>query len=165
MVSHLLIASWSVSSDVSVNALKRFLGSKTNSCCSGPWSVPHVLLVVMAVAHEVYPTCYRLWWQWPMKCTPCVTCCDGSGSWSVPYVLQVVMAVTHEVYPLCYRSWWQWPMKCTPCVTGRDGTDPCNVPHVLQVVMAVAQLYHHCAPRSEVALVAKALVRLLRGHK
>lgn len=33
------------------------------------------------------------------------------------------------------------------------------------VVMAVAQLYHHIAPRSEVAIVAKALIRLLRGHK
>ena len=32
MVFHLLVASWSVSSDVSVNALKRFLSSKTNSC-------------------------------------------------------------------------------------------------------------------------------------
>ena len=35
----------------------------------------------------------------------------------------------------------------------------------LQVVMAVAQLYHHCAPKSEVGLVIKALIRLLRGHK
>lgn len=34
-----------------------------------------------------------------------------------------------------------------------------------QVVMAVAQLYHHCAPKSEVSTVAKALIRLLRGHK
>lgn len=33
------------------------------------------------------------------------------------------------------------------------------------VVMTVAQLYHHVAPRSEVALVAKALIRLLRSHK
>lgn len=34
-----------------------------------------------------------------------------------------------------------------------------------QVVMAVAQLYHHCAPKSEVGTVAKALIRLLRSHK
>lgn len=31
--------------------------------------------------------------------------------------------------------------------------------------MAVAQLYHHAAPKNEVAIVAKALIRLLRGHK
>uniref|UniRef100_A0A0A1WDB5 AP-3 complex subunit beta n=1 Tax=Zeugodacus cucurbitae TaxID=28588 RepID=A0A0A1WDB5_ZEUCU len=33
------------------------------------------------------------------------------------------------------------------------------------VVMAVAQLYHHVAPRNEVPLIAKALIRLLRSHK
>lgn len=33
------------------------------------------------------------------------------------------------------------------------------------VVMTVAQLYHHIAPRNEVILVAKALIRLLRSHK
>ncbi|XP_064608318.1 AP-3 complex subunit beta-2-like isoform X2 [Liolophura sinensis] len=33
------------------------------------------------------------------------------------------------------------------------------------VVMAVAQLYHHCAPKSEVGLVARSMIRLLRGHK
>lgn len=33
------------------------------------------------------------------------------------------------------------------------------------VVMAVAQLYHHIAPRNEVTIVAKALIRLLRSHK
>ena len=33
------------------------------------------------------------------------------------------------------------------------------------VVMAVAQLYHHIAPRNEVNLIAKALIRLLRSHK
>lgn len=33
------------------------------------------------------------------------------------------------------------------------------------VVMAVAQLYHHCAPMSEVGIVAKSLIRLLRSHK
>lgn len=33
------------------------------------------------------------------------------------------------------------------------------------VVMIVAQLYHHVAPRNEVTLVAKALIRLLRSHK
>ncbi|XP_065363905.1 AP-3 complex subunit beta-2 isoform X2 [Calliphora vicina] len=33
------------------------------------------------------------------------------------------------------------------------------------VVMAVAQLYHHVAPRQEVQLIAKALIRLLRSHK
>ncbi|WAR10496.1 AP3B2-like protein [Mya arenaria] len=32
------------------------------------------------------------------------------------------------------------------------------------VVMGVAQLYHHCAPRGEVGLVAKSLIRLLRSH-
>ncbi|XP_017466171.1 PREDICTED: AP-3 complex subunit beta-2 [Rhagoletis zephyria] len=33
------------------------------------------------------------------------------------------------------------------------------------VVMAVAQLYHHVAPRNEVQVIAKALIRLLRSHK
>lgn len=33
------------------------------------------------------------------------------------------------------------------------------------VVMAVAQLYHHTAPRSEATIAAKALIRLLRGHR
>ena len=33
------------------------------------------------------------------------------------------------------------------------------------VVMAVAQLYHHVAPRSEVQLVTRAMIRLLRSHK
>lgn len=33
------------------------------------------------------------------------------------------------------------------------------------VVMTVAQLYHHVAPRNEVAIVAKALIRLLRSYK
>ncbi|CAB3992401.1 AP-3 complex subunit beta-2-like isoform X4, partial [Paramuricea clavata] len=33
------------------------------------------------------------------------------------------------------------------------------------VVMAVARLYHHCAPASEVGVVTRALVRLLKGHR
>ncbi|XP_031638318.1 AP-3 complex subunit beta-2 [Contarinia nasturtii] len=33
------------------------------------------------------------------------------------------------------------------------------------VVMIVAQLYHHIAPRNEVNIVSKALIRLLRSHK
>ncbi|EGI65728.1 AP-3 complex subunit beta-2 [Acromyrmex echinatior] len=33
------------------------------------------------------------------------------------------------------------------------------------VVMAGGQLYHHAAPRSEVMTAAKALIRLLRGHR
>lgn len=33
------------------------------------------------------------------------------------------------------------------------------------VVMTVAQLYHHIAPRTEVHVVAKALIRLLRSYK
>ena len=32
------------------------------------------------------------------------------------------------------------------------------------VVMATAQLYYHCAPRPEVQVVAKAMIRLLRSH-
>lgn len=35
----------------------------------------------------------------------------------------------------------------------------------VKVVMAVAQLYHHCAPRSEVGTVARALMRLLHNHR
>lgn len=34
-----------------------------------------------------------------------------------------------------------------------------------QVVMAVAQLYFHLAPKAEVGVIAKALVRLLRSHR
>ncbi|XP_041375514.1 AP-3 complex subunit beta-2-like [Gigantopelta aegis] len=33
------------------------------------------------------------------------------------------------------------------------------------VVMAVAQLYYHCAPKAEVGVVSKSLIRLLRNHK
>ncbi len=33
------------------------------------------------------------------------------------------------------------------------------------VVMATAQLYHHCAPKAEVQVVAKAMIRLLRSHR
>ncbi|XP_063970298.1 AP-3 complex subunit beta-2-like isoform X3 [Lytechinus pictus] len=33
------------------------------------------------------------------------------------------------------------------------------------VVMAVAQLYHHIAPKNEVGIIAKPLVRLLRSHR
>jgi len=33
------------------------------------------------------------------------------------------------------------------------------------VVMAVGQLYHHVAPKNDVNIVAKALIRLLRSHK
>jgi len=32
-------------------------------------------------------------------------------------------------------------------------------------VLTVAQLYHHTAPKSEVTLVAKAMIRLLRSHR
>jgi hypothetical protein len=30
--------------------------------------------------------------------------------------------------------------------------------------MATAQLFHHCAPRPEIQVVAKAMIRLLRSH-
>ena len=33
----------------------------------------------------------------------------------------------------------------------------------VQVVMAVAQLYHHVAPMNEVAMIARPLIRLLKG--
>lgn len=36
---------------------------------------------------------------------------------------------------------------------------------VFQVVMAVAQLYWHLAPKTEVSIVTKSLVRLLRNHR
>lgn len=35
----------------------------------------------------------------------------------------------------------------------------------LQVVMSVAQLYHHVAPKSDVLVVTKSLIRLLRSHR
>jgi len=44
---------------------------------------------------------------------------------------------------------------CRPLLNSRNAA----------VVMAVAQLYHHCAPKSEVNTVAKALIRLLRSNK
>ncbi|XP_060597112.1 AP-3 complex subunit beta-2-like [Ruditapes philippinarum] len=44
--------------------------------------------------------------------------------------------------------------QCKPLLNSRNAA----------VVMAVAQLYHHCAPRSEVSTVARSLIRLLRSH-
>ncbi|KAK3745780.1 hypothetical protein QZH41_015967 [Actinostola sp. cb2023] len=44
---------------------------------------------------------------------------------------------------------------CKPLLQSRNAS----------VVMAVARLYHHCAPTSEVTIVARALVRLLRSHR
>ena len=32
------------------------------------------------------------------------------------------------------------------------------------VVITTAQLFHHCAPRPEIQVVAKAMIRLLRSH-
>ena len=31
--------------------------------------------------------------------------------------------------------------------------------------MGVARLYHHLAPRNEVGIIAKPLIRLLKSHK
>ena len=31
--------------------------------------------------------------------------------------------------------------------------------------MSVARLYHHCAPSTEVGIVTRAMVRLLKGHR
>ncbi|XP_070541832.1 AP-3 complex subunit beta-2-like [Ptychodera flava] len=45
--------------------------------------------------------------------------------------------------------------NCKPLLQSRNAS----------VVMAVAQLYHHIAPKSEVGIVAKPLVRLLRSHR
>ncbi|XP_077989441.1 AP-3 complex subunit beta-2-like [Glandiceps talaboti] len=45
--------------------------------------------------------------------------------------------------------------NCKPLLQSRNAS----------VVMQVAQLYHHIAPKSEVGLVAKPLVRLLRSHR
>uniref|UniRef100_A0A8C8BK64 AP-3 complex subunit beta n=1 Tax=Otus sunia TaxID=257818 RepID=A0A8C8BK64_9STRI len=44
------------------------------------------------------------------------------------------------------------------------GTSGCPRSVSSQVVMAVAQLYFHLAPKAEVGVIAKALVRLLRSH-
>lgn len=35
----------------------------------------------------------------------------------------------------------------------------------LQVVLAVAQLYYHMAPKNEIGVIAKSLIRLLRNHR
>ncbi|KAH6936775.1 hypothetical protein HPB50_021518 [Hyalomma asiaticum] len=45
--------------------------------------------------------------------------------------------------------------NCKPLLQSRNSA----------VVMAVAQLYYHLAPRAEVALVVKSLIRLLRSHR
>uniref|UniRef100_A0A8C8BK75 AP-3 complex subunit beta n=1 Tax=Otus sunia TaxID=257818 RepID=A0A8C8BK75_9STRI len=45
------------------------------------------------------------------------------------------------------------------------GTSGCPRSVSSQVVMAVAQLYFHLAPKAEVGVIAKALVRLLRSHR
>lgn len=34
-----------------------------------------------------------------------------------------------------------------------------------QVVMGVARLYHHLAPKNEVGIIAKPLIRLLKSHR
>ena len=44
--------------------------------------------------------------------------------------------------------------SCKPLLQSRNAA----------VVMAVAQIYHHCAPRPEIQIVAKAIIRLLRSH-
>ncbi|NXE85118.1 AP3B2 protein, partial [Cochlearius cochlearius] len=60
--------------------------------------------------------------------------------------------------------------KCKPCVTDPDhrlllrNTKPLLQSRNAAVVMAVAQLYFHLAPKAEVGVIAKALVRLLRSH-
>ena len=42
----------------------------------------------------------------------------------------------------------------------------CHVSIVLnQVVMGVARLYHHLAPKNEVGIIAKPLIRLLKSHR
>ncbi|XP_064481144.1 AP-3 complex subunit beta-2-like [Ornithodoros turicata] len=45
--------------------------------------------------------------------------------------------------------------NCKPLLQSRNSA----------VVVAVAQLYYHVAPRSEVQLMVKSLIRLLRGHR
>lgn len=54
------------------------------------------------------------------------------------------------------------------CVLFNVRFGPCFsflIPCTSQVVMAVAQLYFHLAPKAEVGVIAKALVRLLRSHR
>eukprot|EP00731_Ephydatia_muelleri_P016791 Em0009g1215a len=45
--------------------------------------------------------------------------------------------------------------NCKPLLQSRNAA----------VVVAVAQLYHHLAPKNEVGIVAKPLIRLLKGHR
>lgn len=54
-------------------------------------------------------------------------------------------------------------ITCNLFSAGDDLAFPLSRPH--QVVMAVAQLYFHLAPKVEVGVIAKALVRLLRSHR
>ncbi|NXC82949.1 AP3B2 protein, partial [Cercotrichas coryphoeus] len=61
--------------------------------------------------------------------------------------------------------------KCKPYVMDPDhrlllrNTKPLLQSRNAAVVMAVAQLYFHLAPKAEVGVIAKALVRLLRSHR
>ncbi|XP_064373730.1 AP-3 complex subunit beta-2 isoform X1 [Dromaius novaehollandiae] len=61
-------------------------------------------------------------------------------------------------------------VKCKPYVMDPDhrlllrNTKPLLQSRNAAVVMAVAQLYFHLAPKAEVGVIAKALVRLLRSH-
>ena len=54
--------------------------------------------------------------------------------------------------------------RCRECFSLSGVCRCCYPPLVLlQVVMAVAQLYHHVGPRNEVGLIARPLIRLLKG--
>merc|ERR1711884_626249 len=44
--------------------------------------------------------------------------------------------------------------SCKPLLQSRNAA----------VVMTVAQIYHHCAPRPEIQILAKPIIRLLRSH-
>ena len=70
---------------------------------------------------------------------------NGEAAESTPPPPRVAMDPDHR---LLLRT-------CKPLLQSRNNA----------VVMAVAQLYYYLAPRAEVALCVRALVRLLRSHR
>uniref|UniRef100_K7GBM7 AP-3 complex subunit beta n=1 Tax=Pelodiscus sinensis TaxID=13735 RepID=K7GBM7_PELSI len=78
-----------------------------------------------------------------------------SGHWSVGGLRPTQAVHRHgRALPLLEPRHAVSPKPCSPELQSRGGP----------VVMAVAQLYFHLAPKAEVGVIAKALVRLLRSH-
>lgn len=77
-----------------------------------------------------------------------------------------LLSLNEHSFVLCLEYVMTSPLNILACwktllLVHNSCRNICSV----QVVMGVAQLYHHLAPRSEVMVVAKALIRLLRSHR